>query len=113
MNYRKGGMRLLIAVTALWSAFWGWTYYDASSTADGLDTVYSEEFRQLRELWSGPSNTAENRAYFDRQLLELRELRDEQIARRDHALLYGFGGLVALLLAILIGTWAWRGLKAP
>lgn len=91
MNYRKGGLRFLIATTMLWSAFWSWTYYDATSSAEG----------------SNPQG------YFNGRRLEAGDFQLEQVARRGNALRFGLGGLGALLAMLLVVTWMSRPDEDP
>lgn len=83
MNYRKVGLRFLIATTILWSAFWSWTYYDATSSAQGSNS----------------------QGFFNGKRLEAGDFQREQVARRGNALRFGLGGLSALLAMLLVVTW--------
>jgi hypothetical protein len=108
MNQGKSRFGLLTAAVLLWAAFWSWTYYDASSSAVGFGEVYAENYRQLREMRGGRSDTPENRAYFDGKLLQADDLRREQMARRGNALRFWIVGILILFGLMVLRNWPWR-----
>ena len=91
MNYRKSGPRVLIAIAVLWSAFWGWTYHDATRSAEDSN----------------------RRGFFNGKRLEAGDFELEQDARRDNSLRFGLGGLAALLALLLVVTWLSRRAADP
>ena len=112
MNYRRGGLRLLIVLGVLWSALWGANYYFA---AQALDRHLAELDRLDRGLSNLESLTdaqsvaaaSELRRQFDQTI----EWGDSDLRRQEYSVYMGLGGLAVMLVIVGIGAWLWRGFR--
>jgi hypothetical protein len=80
MSYRSAGLRILMGLAVLWSAYWGWACYEAAGLADEKGGA----------------------RYFGGRLMDPEEFRREQVHLRDRSGRFATVGL-AVLLALLLG----------
>lgn len=113
MNIKRGLVRLAVVFLLPWSAFWGWTYYDARQRVAETQEMYEMTAGSWARRAIGDNPKVLEKAMADEQveLDEIAEWQQQALDRAEMALFVGIMGVAICMLVLGGGYWAWRGFK--